>query len=541
MKLKLTLLSALLVSLPAYAAVPVELDHLSPMALVKQPGKGASEIDIKEIGRANDFNNTLHVRVKQTYQGYPIWGADAVVHVPGAGKATKPWSQIVNKAATMNGVTYQNLSQDLVNTPAYVFNAAQQDKVIAQIIKLYQEEVGKKITAEQSTAQLMVYIDDHQKAHWAFLASFLINNDVGMIPARPTFIVDAIDFTVYQQWNNVKHLEKADGGGLGGNHKVGKKVFDGIAAPKLQIMRDDKKKLCYLKNDLVTIKDDRRGRKEMTYACDKPNAEHNNVYWHDNDDMVDTTYSPSNDALFGAKVTYDMFMDWYHVPMLVKDGKPMKLPVVVHAPDTNAYWAGSYALFGDSLMDSEFNPFTQLDTVGHEIAHGFTEQHSDLQYYGQSGGLNEAFSDMAGVSAEYYAYGHTDYLVGLGDIAAEGKALRYMDKPSRDCEDGQTPGMSCSIDDMSQYSSYIDVHYTSGIFNRVFYTLANSDGWNTRKAFDVMVQANMNYWTPTTSYANAACGVIKAAGDYGYSVNQVIKAFNVVKIDVASCFASKPH
>ena len=33
---------------------------------------------------------------------------------------------------------------------------------------------------------------------------------------------------------------------------------------------------------------------------------------------------------------------------------------------------------------------------GHEVSHGFTEQNSGLVYSGQSGGINEAFSDMAG-------------------------------------------------------------------------------------------------------------------------------------------------
>ncbi|MFZ2315981.1 MAG: M4 family metallopeptidase [Gammaproteobacteria bacterium] len=537
---KLTVLSALLLSLPAFSATPVNLGHQSASQFVKS-GFSDPTVKMEEVSRSVDFNRTSHIRVKQTYQGRAVWGGEAVLHTPNAGATTKPFANVVNAKTTMNGVMYQQLSKDLANTPAYIFNAAQQEKVLSQAIKLYQEKAGKKVDATDKQAELIVYIDDNNQAHWAFLVSFLTADEAGKIPAKPTFIMDAVSLTVYQQWNNVKTLDKADGGGFGGNHKVGKKIFDGISAPKLQIMRDAKAKTCFLKNDLVTIKDDRNNRKLMSYACEKQDETHNNVYWHDNDDMIATTWSPSNDALFGAKITYDMFMDWYKMPMLVKDGKPMMLPVVVHAPDTNAYWTGSYALFGDSQDDDYFNPFTQLDTVGHEIAHGFTEQHSDLQYYGQSGGLNEAFSDMAGVSAEFYAYGHTDYLVGLGDVQAEGKALRYMDKPSRDCEDNQRPGSGCSIDDMSQYSSGMDVHYTSGIFNRVFYTLANTEGWDARKAFDVMVQANVNYWTSTTSYTNAACGVIKAAGDYGYPVKQVIDAFKVVKIDVSSCFESKPH
>jgi pseudolysin len=239
--------------------------------------------------------------------------------------------------------------------------------------------------------------------------------------------------------------------------------------------------------------------------------------------------------MVGAEIARNMYQDWYNMPMLKnKDGSPMFLNAHVHLSDENAYWDGNKVIFGDSLGSRTFNPFTQLDTVVHEISHGFTEQHSNLAYYSQSGGLNEAFSDMAGIAAEYYAYGETQFLVGLGDIKKEGEVLRYMDKPSKDCHGGK-PGNWCSIDHMSQYHNSIDVHYSSGIFNRAYYLLANSQGWNAKKAFDVMVQANRYYWTSTTSFQQAACGVVKAAHDYKYDVETVANAFEQVGLNTKSC------
>ena len=40
--------------------------------------------------------------------------------------------------------------------------------------------------------------------------------------------------------------------------------------------------------------------------------------------------------------------------------------------------------------------------MSHEIAHGFTEKSSDLVYAGQSGGLNEGYSDIMGALMEFY-------------------------------------------------------------------------------------------------------------------------------------------
>lgn len=59
-----------------------------------------------------------------------------------------------------------------------------------------------------------------------------------------------------------------------------------------------------------------------------------------------------------------------------------------------ASWDGESILLGDGCR--YFLPFTTADVVAHEIAHGFTEYTSGLIYRGESGGLNEAFSDMAG-------------------------------------------------------------------------------------------------------------------------------------------------
>ncbi len=41
-----------------------------------------------------------------------------------------------------------------------------------------------------------------------------------------------------------------------------------------------------------------------------------------------------------------------------------------------------------------FNPFTSLDLAGHEMSHGVTSNTAGLIYSGESGGLNEATSDM---------------------------------------------------------------------------------------------------------------------------------------------------
>lgn len=91
----------------------------------------------------------------------------------------------------------------------------------------------------------------------------------------------------------------------------------------------------------------------------------------------------------------------------------------------------------------------------------------------------------------------------------------------------------------SQYYSGIDVHHSSGVFNRAFYLLANKSGWNVRKGFEVFAVANQLYWTPNSTFDQGGCGVVKAAQDLNYNTADVVAAFNTVGVN-ASCGTTPP-
>lgn len=515
--------SLFLLSLPAFSTTAINLRH-EPASFLLGGGHGlAAPFELKEVNRAMDFNQTLHVRLKQHYQGHEVWGGDAVMHIPHANQKNLALASQVNAKTFLNGMVYQGIQQDLGVAPA----AIKLDQALQTTIKQYQAE-HKHARISEASKQTIVFMDDKQKAHWAYFISFLASDTSEL--ARPTFILDANTGTVYKSWNDIKTLAA---GGFGGNHKTGKKIFDGSKGnlPTFEVRRYDN--TCYTANNEYVLSDYRTDD-VAHFACKKLNAAHNNIYWSGNFDKVSTTFSPTNDVMFGLKVAINMFNEWYHRPVISKDEKPVLIQAAVHLSISNAYWSSGRAVFGDSLDGDRFNPFTSLDTVVHELNHGFTEQHSGLVYTEQSGGLNESFSDMAGITGEYYAYGKTDFLVGWGDEKRENVALRYMDKPSRDCSN-RTLTRECSIDTVSQYYKGLGVHYSSGIFNHVYYVLANTTGWDPRKAFEVMLKANADYWTPNTTFQEAACGVMKATEDYRYSRQDVTNAFASVGLAVSDC------
>ena len=101
-----------------------------------------------------------------------------------------------------------------------------------------------------------------------------------------------------------------------------------------------------------------------------------------------------------------------------------------------------------------------------------------------------------------------------------------MDDPTKDGK---------SIDNIKNYNDDLEPHITSGIFNKVFYLMSTAPSWDTQKAFNVMVDANMSYWTSTTTFLEAACGVLQKTKDRGYDIDTVKKAFVEVGIDTHSC------
>lgn len=513
-------------AIDAYAALPIDL-HRHPEFLFQTLKQTPSTI--KENGRKSDFNQTQHIRIQQWYEGYPVRGADAIIHVP-SGRSLQPGF----KEVSMNGIIYQNLEQDLAYKPTYILDAPQKNKAIQLVSTLYQKTAGQLIQISDMEVSSIVYVDQENKAHWAYQFSFNAARNRSLV-AKPIYILDAITLDVLRQWNNLPSETVAKGGGYGGNKKMGRHVYDGLAGdlPQFDILRDDKRSQCYLANTEVTVID-ARTKMIAQFPCGKKNREHHDLYWDADFDSINGGFSPGNDALRIGKTVKDMYQQWYGSPVLVDhQGKPIMLTMLVHENMENAYWDGKQMIFGDGGL--HFYPLVSLGVGAHEIAHGVTMQNSNLDYFGQSGGLNESFSDMAGEAAQYFLTGHNSWHLGEEILKANHVAVRYMDDPTKDCAPGGHPGEHCSIAHFKDYHPDLDVHFSSGLYNKIFYLLSTAKGWNTKKAFDIMYHANTHYWTPSETFESAACGVLWATKDYHYDRDTVLKVFSQVGMHSADC------
>lgn len=519
--------------LPIYAAEPVALQNESFSNLQQGfdflvPGMmksaAVSADTLQYVQQHTDKNKIKHVRMQQHYAGFPVFGGYAIMH----SKWSAQTLTSAKKSIEMSGVVYQGLKSELGQPSAVFLDHA--SLALTQFKTPYQ-----KYSLDEERVTPMVYIDAEHKAFWAYKVSVLVYHDDG-IPERPTAILDAQTFKPYLQWNDVKTLRlPVSGIGFGGNARTGQYQY-GKDFPALHLHRDNIFGICYMENKNVQVVDMfhkyRAPNSSMHFLCEQDSSSSMNTYWtgyhNDGYDLENGAFSPSNDALYFGQVIHHMYKDWYGVNALTSYGKPMRLVMRVHFGKgyENAFWDGRQMTFGDG--ESMFHPLVSLGVGAHEISHGFTEQHANLEYVEQSGGINEAFSDMAAQAAEYYSQGKNTWMIGSEIIKMENEeqALRFMDEPSRD---------GSSIDRADQYQPGMDVHNSSGVYNRLFYLLANQPNWNTKQAFRVMIKANMDYWTPYSTFAEGACGIIGATRDLGFSVDDVKQVLEQVAITDLNC------
>ncbi len=247
------------------------------------------------------------------------------------------------------------------------------------------------------------------------------------------------------------------------------------------------------------------------------------------------------DAHFGIAKTWDYYQQTFGRNGIADNGQGAR-SFVHDGAYVNASWSDSCFCmrYGDGDA-TNYYPLVSLDVAGHEMSHGVTSRTAGLIYRGESGGLNEATSDIFGSAVEFFAANANDpgdYVIGEEIFRSYNPAtnfIRRMDRPSMD---------GASQDCWNRNTRRIDVHYSSGPANHFFYLLSEGSGAKTingiaynsptcngstitgigrAKAAAIWYRALTTYMTSRTSYAGARSATISAATDlYGGSSVEAI-------------------
>uniref|UniRef100_UPI0015F00E3D M4 family metallopeptidase n=1 Tax=Streptomyces shenzhenensis TaxID=943815 RepID=UPI0015F00E3D len=252
-----------------------------------------------------------------------------------------------------------------------------------------------------------------------------------------------------------------------------------------------------------------------------------------------------NRAYAGLGATFELYLKAYQRDSIDGSGLPLNASVHYDVNYDNAFWNGEQMVFGDG--DGEiFTDFTSsVDVIGHELTHGVTQYTANLEYYGQSGALNESVSDVFGSLIKQYSLGQSagdaDWLIGEGLLApgVHGVALRSMKAPGTAYDDprlGKDPQPATMQDYVRTSRDNGGVHINSGIPNHAFYLLATALGGNSWERagqiwYDVLTGGELRSDATFADFAKLTVAAAKARYQAGGEESEaVLKAWAQVGV-----------
>ena len=244
------------------------------------------------------------------------------------------------------------------------------------------------------------------------------------------------------------------------------------------------------------------------------------------DEAVDQAYD-------GLGETWTFYEEIFDRDSIDDAGMPLRGVVHFGEQYPNAFWDGRRMVFGDG--DGEIcGPMTRsLDVIGHELAHGVTEDEAGLEYFGQSGALNESMSDVFGSLVEQHrdnqGADQANWLVGdeVWTPNVAGDALRSMKAPGTAYDDpvvGKDPQPGHMDDYVETTRDNGGVHINSGIPNHAFYLVATRlGGYAWERAGRIWYEAlrHAELGTRSTFSQFAALTVRVAEGIHGAASEEV--------------------
>jgi vibriolysin len=440
---------------------------------------------------SRDEDGLTHVRMQQFHDGVRVWGGDLVVHSDSAKAADRGLGQ---SRDLIDGQMVRSLGAfDVTPSIAAASALAAAKADYAKAAKSLIVQLAYAREASELVVLPALAGERGGRTRLAWHVVFFTELQAGIAPALSNYFVDAKTGEIFRKWNGIHTLAQASG--PGGNAKVARTwtaALDVEQSGAGYIMDTAR---------LTTVDMD-QGTSGGTVVSGP---------------LTNIGDAAINDAHGFAEVALNMLTDWGGYNSI--DDAGFKIVSRVHYATNyeNAFWDGAQMTYGDGA--TTFYPLSgDVDVVAHEIHHGFTTFHSNLVYSGQSGGMNESFSDIMGTAAEFYAEGlGADWDVGR-DIFKGNTALRFMCNPT---QDGR------SIDNLLDYVEGIDVHYSSGIMNKAFCRAARrlASGSPTgdatvasvRKLAKAFYVANASYWTPNSTFVQGCQGTLDATAALGWS------------------------
>ncbi|MGW0122063.1 M4 family metallopeptidase [Streptomyces sp. NPDC003327] len=465
--------------------------HAGRAATAKALGLGAQE-ELVVQSVLKDADGTVHTRYDRTYAGLPVLGGDLIVHGHADGAVrdvTKNVKATIEVASTRAAKSAESAKSVALRKAGAESSTAPKAESVRKVVWAGS---GKPVLAWETVVGGVRHDDTPSRTHVITDAT----------TGAELFSYDEIHTgTGHSQYGGQVTLGTS---GSAGNHTLSDAGRGGNRTHDMGHSSSDSEQ-----GTLFTDADDVWG-----------------------DGLPGHPQTAGVDAHYGAQLTWDYYKNVHARNGIRNDGVAAFSRVHYGDAYANAFWDPSCfcMTYGDGQNNAR--PLTSIDVAAHEMTHGVTGNTARLIYAGESGGLNEATSDIFAAAVEFWANNPSDpgdYLVGEKiDIRGDGKPLRYMDQPSRDGR---------SKDYWYSTISQENVHHSSGPANHWFYLASEGSGAKTVNgvaynsptsdglpvtaigrdaAIRIWYRALTTYMTGSTNYAGARLATLRAAADlYG--------------------------
>jgi len=475
-----------------------------------------------------DHLGQFHVRVNQHFNGIPVWGGEGILHQSAEGfdmptTAAFLRNVLVNTTPSLRSHDALAMAHaDLAPIGAYTNTPSAELVIYPMMVEITRP--GRRhldddsLNAVDRTIQVQKYV-------LAYHIHTELENGTEET-AHTDYLINANTGEILKKWSTL-HTTDAVG--------TANTQFSGQVS-----IRTNYTGSTYELNDTF------RGMNIKTYDLNHGTGSGTGTLYTDADNVWGngTNYTGSTtsttsatgqtaavDAHYGIEMTYDFFKNVLGRNGIDGNNKATYSRVHYSTSYDNAFWSDTCfcMTYGDG---SSFKSLESMDVAAHEMSHGVCASTAKLVYSGESGGLNESNSDIFGAVVEIFArnggslpatVSNTDNAWKIGEQLAT-TPLRYMFKPSKD---GSSP------DAWSSTLKNLDVHYSSGPSNRMFFFLSQGasatsgdyyssytpngfSGLGPEKAAKIWYRALATYMTSSTTYAGARTACISAVKDlYG--------------------------
>ncbi|MCP4695608.1 MAG: M4 family metallopeptidase, partial [Gammaproteobacteria bacterium] len=444
-----------------------------------------------------------HLRFAQRYQGIPVWPAELTVHLDAKGNVI-----------LMNGAYVPTPHKPFPRMPPITEGEAINHALTA---------LANPAQAVPAKPELIVYAPGDKTPRLAWKLTVSVSLTVNWL-----VVIDASTGGVLTRYNQI-HEGRASGSG----HDL----FNTLRALRLweeggvYYMVDTGKAMFNPRSSPPDPQTTRGGILvfDMQNRTAHPQA-HSPAFLAASTSPVTGFLPDAVSATFALSEAYDYF--WERHGRNAIDGQGRSLSAVVRAGKNlhNAFWIPNKnaMYFGDG------QPYAgALDVVGHEMAHGITQNTAGLIYQDQPGALNEAFSDIFGEMIEARTHGRPDWLTGTKLRAP----LRNMKNPAALAIGGlNRPYPARMSEFVHTTKDRGGVHLNSSIINHAYYLLAEglNDALGLAEAEKIFYRALAVHLSKNSRFVDARLAAVTSAeelfGSRSAQAAKTAEAFDAVEI-----------